>query len=125
MKVRYSPKVDGDLQVAFTAQSGRAAAADAMARISADQVSWKQAAKEADRLAEMIFPAYVGESTSAEALDQMIEYEMYKATELYLLFAQEAQRDGFPEIAEKFEQAAKTAEKRWKALEALKASMTE
>ena len=124
MKVRYSPKVDADLQVAFTAQSCRAVAADVLAKKKADPASWKQTAEEADRLAETIFPAYMGESTSAEALDQMIEYEMYKATELYLLFAQEAKRDGFPEIAQKFEEAAKTAEKRWKALEALKESMT-
>lgn len=123
MKVRYSPKIDADLQVAFTAQSVRAVAADAMAKASSDPEMWAQAAQKAERLAETIFPAYMGEVTSEEALDQMTEYEMYKATELYLLFAQEAKRDGFPEIAEKFMQAAKVAEKRWKALEELKETM--
>ena len=123
MKVRYSPKIDADLQVAFTAQSVRAVAADAMAKASFDPEMWAQAAQKAERLAETIFPAYMGEATSEEALDQMTEYEMYKATELYLLFAQEAKRDGFPEIAEKFMQAAKVAEKRWKALEELKETM--
>lgn len=125
MKVRYSPRIDADLQVAFTAQSARAVAADAMAKASSDPELWAQAAEKAERLAETIFPEYMGESTSAEALDQMIEYEMYKATELYLLFAQEARKDGFPQIAEKFDEAAKTAEKRWKALEALKETITE
>ena len=109
--------------MAFTAQSGRAVAADAMAKASFDPEMWAQAAQKAERLAETIFPAYMGEATSEEALDQMTEYEMYKATELYLLFAQEAKRDGFPEIAEKFMQAAKVAEKRWKALEELKETM--
>ena len=118
MKVRYSPKVDADLQVAFTAQSCRAVAADAMAESGNE--AWKQAVSAADALAEKIFPELMGEMTSAEALEQMTEYEMYKATELYLLFAQEAKRDGFPELAEKFMQAAKVAEKRWKALEELK-----
>ena len=36
------------------------------------------------------------------------------------VFAQEAKRDGFPELAEIFANAAKVAEKRWKALEELK-----
>ena len=121
MKVRYSPKTDADLQVAFTAQSCRAVGALTMAE--EENAAWKLAAAEADDLAEKLFPEAVGDSSSQEALEQMIEYEMYKATELYHLFAQEARHDGFPEIAEKFEEAVKIAEKRWKALEALKEIM--
>lgn len=123
MKVHYSPIVDADLQVAFNAQSCRAVGAEQMAEDFPQSAAvWREAQADADRLAEKVFPVLAGEQTSAcDALDQMIEYEMYKATELYLLFAKEARFEGFPEIAERFEEAARTAQRRWKAMEELKA----
>lgn len=127
MKIRHSPRVDADLQVAFAAQSCRSVAASQMADRCAEDggqacaALWNKTADICDRLATMIYPEMRDAAASfVEALDQMIEYEMYKATELYVLFAKEARHEGFAEIAAAFEEAAGAAELRWHALEGLR-----
>lgn len=120
MEIQYTPKVDADLEAAFTAESCRGLAAVYRAELSGCDIGEaqereKQADKNAARLFAARYPKMDDRQTSG-LLEEMIAYEGYKASELFPLFAKEARHDNAEEIAVLFEEAALLAEERCRTL---------
>lgn len=127
MKIRHTPRVDTDLYVAWNAQSCRSVAAGGMADENPQNASscllWRQTERLAGALAQRIIPVLDDTSSVLEMLERMIEYESYRSTELYVLFAKEAEHEGFTEIADLFSQAAEISGKRVQALQRWKGAI--
>jgi len=118
MEIQYSPKVDADLEAAFMAESCRS--------VSADCGVSPERSIQADKAAELLFMTRfpeTGKRPVPDLLEEMIAYEDYKASELFILFAREARHDGMDEIAELFEKEALAAAQRRRRLEGLRGSL--
>ena len=127
MKIRHTLRVDTDLYVAWNAQSCRSVAADRMADENPQNAFscqlWRETGHLAEALAQRIIPVLDDTSSVLEMLERMIEYESYRSTELYVLFAKEAEHEGFTEIADLFSQAAEISGKRVQALQRWKGAI--
>ena len=69
--------------------------------------------------AKMWYKEFAGISTTAENLETAANGENYEWTDMYAGFAETAEKEGFPELAEKFRQVAaieKTHEEMYRAL---------
>ncbi len=109
MEIRYSPKVDADLEAAFLAESCRGAAEPPGEGTQAALERQRQA----DSIAARLFAARWPDTerrTVFELLEEMIAYESYRASELFPLFAKEARHDGAEEAAALFEARTAAAE---------------
>ena len=118
MEIQYSPKVDAGLEAAFMAESCRG--------VSTDSAVSQDRGEQADKMAELLFMTRfpeMGKRPVLSLLDEMIAYEDYKASELFVLFAKEARHDGAGEIAGLFEKEAILAEKRCRELKKMRDSL--
>lgn len=126
MEIQYSPRTDANLEAAFMTESCRSTASDCMAERGGCREISQERSFQADEAAAFLFLVRYPETKKRSVLSllkEMIDYEAYKASELFPLFAKEARHDGAEETAKLFEEEARLAEKRRQRLEELRISL--
>lgn len=122
MEIRYSPKVDADLEAAFLAESCRGAAELSGETPQAALERQRQADSSAARLFTARWPD-AEDRPLRELLEEMIALESYRASELFPLFAREARHDGAEELAALFEARTAAAAEQCRRLEKLRGEL--
>ena len=128
MEIQYSPKTDANLEADFMAESCLSTAMACIAEKDGCKEISQERGLHADRAAALLFMARYPETEKRPALSllkEMIDYEAYKASELFVLFAKEARHDGAEETAKLFEEEAGLADKRRQQLEKLYVSLSD
>ncbi len=126
MEIQYSPKTDANLEAAFMTESCLSTAASCIAERNGCKEISQERRLQADNAAALLFLARYPEMEKRSVLSllkEMIDYETYKASELFVLFAKEAQHDGAEETAKLFEEEARLADKHRQRLEELYVSL--